>query len=104
MSTRYAKFAPENELAAEAFADFQNTALEATSPALVAFERRYDEDLGAEFQAGHIMRDTNLNWVVAYAFDGPFEFGGATIPAPEGVADMLTLAVIVDTPDWYEFD
>lgn len=103
MSTRFAKWAPENEVAAEAFATFQNAALDLVGPGLTIFERRCEENFGPGFPAGGLMRDTNLYWVVAYAFDGPFIYAGDTIPAPDGIEETLTLAVIVDSPDWYLF-
>jgi hypothetical protein len=99
-ATRYAKFAPENEAAAEAFAAKCDAVL---PPALVSWPRRFEETMGANFQAGHLFRDTNLNWVVAYPFDGPFTFNGSTIAAPANIASYLALAVIVDTADWYSF-
>lgn len=104
MATRYAKFAPENEAAAEAFATFQNSALDLVGQGLTPFEARYAENFNAQCQAGRIQRDTNLNWVVAYAFDGPFLYAGNTIPAPSGIEAALELAVIVDTPDWFQID
>lgn len=103
-ATRFAKYAPENETAAEAFATFQDAALALIDPELGSFPRRFEETFGDDFQAGHLYRDTNLNWVVAYAFDGPFELFGEIVPAPEGTADYLTLGVIVDSPDWHQFD
>jgi hypothetical protein len=107
MGTRYAKFAPENETLANALSDYMDTQL-ATLPGgaegLVPWARRFEETFGPEFLQGHLYRDTNLNWVVAWPYDGPFIFNGNEIPKPAAVDPYMEFGVIVDTPDWVEIE
>lgn len=98
MSTRFAKFAPQNTTAANAAADYLDSVLPA---GIVPFARYLTEGADPDLPGSwYLPVDTNGNWVLGYPFDGPFVYAGSTIPAPPGAAAAFTLAVIVDTPDW----
>lgn len=102
MATRFVKFAPENQTAADALSSYLDQ-----DPTLVEYSL-------APNWSWHIVPDklnidTNQNWMVAWPYDGPFQInpgeGFVNIPKPTDFdAALLSLGVIVDTPDWYDWD
>lgn len=109
MTTKFVKFGPENEVAAEAYATFVNDWLGNNGfSGMTPFELRYtagieaEYGLGTEFAEGKLRRDTNLNLVIAY-WGAPFVYGGNVVTPATGEEAMRELGVLVDTPDWYQF-
>jgi hypothetical protein len=103
MTTKYVKFAPGNEAAAEAYVTFVEAGLSAINPALVPWPRRFPSGLPAPYTAGGLYRDTNGNHVVAW-FGPPFMLNGQTVAALTGdAAARGVIGLLVDTADWVQF-